>query len=319
MIARPPLSITSNLLGVREAMMRRSYVIKHWQLYVMLILPLAYFIVFKYFPIYGVTIAFKEFNVFKGITASEWVGFDVFRDIFSQKSFYVALRNTFMLNGLDLLFGFPAPIILAICLNELHLKRFRKISQTLLYLPHFISWVIIGGIVYQVFSTNYGMINLLLEKFGLGPFPFLSDKFYWLATYTSVGIWQSVGWGSIIYLAAITGINKELYEAAEVDGANRLRRIWHITLPGIRTTIIVLLILKIGDMVDIGFDRPYIIGNVMVREYSDVLSTYIYRIGLQSGQFSVATAVGLFQAIVGLVFILSANYISKKTTDEGII
>jgi len=300
-------------------MIRKNYLFKHWQLYVMLILPMAYFIVFKYMPIYGVQIAFKDFNVFKGISASEWVGLEVFKEIFSQKSFYVALRNTFMLNGLDLIVGFPAPIILAICLNELRLQKFKKIAQTMLYLPHFISWVIIGGIVYQVFATNYGMINLLLEDIGLGPIPFLSDKTAWLATYTSVGVWQSVGWGSIIYLAAITGINKELYEAAEVDGASRLRRIWHITIPGIRTTIIVLFILKIGDMVDIGFDRPFIIGNVMVREYSDVLSTYIYRIGLQSGQFSTATAVGLFQAVVGLVFILTANYVSKKTTDEGII
>ncbi|NMO97624.1 ABC transporter permease [Paenibacillus lemnae] len=298
--------------------MSRSFLFRRWQLYVMLILPMTFFIVFKYLPIYGITIAFKEFNVFKGIAGSEWVGLDVFKSIFSQQGFYTALRNTFLLNGLDLVFGFPAPIILAICLNELRMKMFKKVSQTLLYLPHFISWVIIGGMVYQVFSTNYGIVNLVLKEIGLGPFPFLSDKFHWLATYTSVGIWQGVGWGSIIYLAAITGINKELYEAADVDGASRLRKIWHITLPGIRTTIIVLLILKIGDMVDIGFDRPYIIGNVMVRDFSDVLSTYIYRIGLESGQFSIATAVGLFQAIVGLVFILGANYLSKKTTDEGI-
>ena len=295
------------------------YFIKHWQLYLMLVLPLTFFIVFKYFPIYGVQIAFKDFNVFKGVAESPWVGFSVFQEIFSQKSFYVALRNTFILNGLDLIFGFPAPIILAILLNEVRFLKFKKISQTLLYLPHFISWVIIGGIVYQVFATNFGMINLFLESFGIGPIPFLSDKYAWLATYTTVGIWQSVGWGSIIYLAAITGINKELYEAAEVDGASRLRKIWNVTLPGIRSTIIVLLILRLGDMIDIGFDRPYIIGNVMVRDFSDVLSTYIYRIGLQSGQYENATAVGLFQAVVGLVFILTANYISKKTTDEGII
>ena len=285
----------------------------------MLVLPLAFFIVFKYFPIYGVQIAFKDFNVFKGVAESGWVGLSVFKDIFTQQGFYIALRNTFLLNGLDLLFGFPAPIILAVLLNEIKFIRFKKIAQTLLYLPHFISWVIIGGIVYQVFSTNFGMINLFLDQFGIGPIPFLSEKNSWLVTYTSVGIWQSIGWGSIIYLAAITGINKELYEAAEVDGAGRLRKIWNITLPGIRSTIIVLLILRIGDMIDIGFDRPFIIGNVMVREYSDVLSTYIYRVGLQSGQYENATAVGLFQAVVGLVFILSANYISKKTTDEGII
>jgi len=300
-------------------MNKNSYFYRHWQLYVMLVLPIAYFLTFKYLPIYGVTIAFKDYNVFKGIEKSAWVGLDVFHHIFAMDSFYKALRNTFLLNGLDLIIGFPAPIILALLLNEIRFVMFKRLSQTLLYLPHFISWVIIGGMVYQVFATNYGIINLTLEKFGIGPYPFLSDKLYWLGTYVSVGIWQGAGWGSILYLAAMTAINKDLYEAADVDGASRLRRIWHITLPGIRTTIIVLLILKIGEMADIGFDRPYIIGNVMVRDFSDVLSTFIYRIGLQSGQFSNATAVGLFQAVVGLVFILSANYISKKMTDESII
>lgn len=300
-------------------MYKNSYLYRYWQLYLMLLLPLAYFFIFKYGPIYGVSIAFKDYNIFRGIKGSAWVGLDVFRDIFGMKSFYIALRNTFLLNGLDLLFAFPAPIILAILLNELRVARFKKLSQTVLYLPHFISWVIIGGMVYQVFATKAGIINLVIAKVGLGPFPFLADKYYWLVTYVSIGIWQSVGWGSIIYLAAMTGINKELYDAADVDGASRLRRIWHITIPGISSTIIVLLILKIGDMVDIGFDRPFIIGNVIVRDFSDVLSTFIYRIGLQTGQFSNATAVGLFQAVVGLLFILTANYIAKKTTGDGIV
>lgn len=300
-------------------MYKNSYLNRYWQLYLMLLIPLAYFFIFKYGPIYGVSIAFKDYNLFRGIKGSAWVGLDVFRDIFGMKSFYIALRNTFLLNGLDLLFAFPAPIILAILLNELRVAKFKKLSQTVLYLPHFISWVIIGGMVYQVFATKAGIINLVLAKVDLGPFPFLADKYYWLVTYVSIGIWQSVGWGSIIYLAAMTGINKELYDAADVDGASRLRRIWHITIPGMSSTIIVLLILKIGDMVDIGFDRPFIIGNVIVRDFSDVLSTFIYRIGLQTGQFSNATAVGLFQAMVGLLFILSANYIAKKTTGDGIV
>jgi len=300
-------------------MYKNSYLYRYWQLYLMLIIPLAYFFIFKYGPIYGVIIAFKDYNLFKGINASAWVGLDVFRDVFGMKGFYTALRNTFLLNGLDLVFAFPAPIILAVLLNELRSAKFKKLSQTVLYLPHFISWVIIGGLVYQVFATKAGIVNLVLAKIGLGPFPFLADKYYWLFTYVSIGIWQSIGWGSIIYLAAMTGINKELYDAADVDGASRFRRIWHITIPGISTTIIVLLILKIGDMVDIGFDRPFIIGNVIVRDFSDVLSTFIYRIGLQTGQFSNATAVGLFQAVVGLIFILGANYIAKKTTGDGIV
>ncbi|WP_192701398.1 ABC transporter permease [Paenibacillus sp. OAS669] len=285
----------------------------------MLMLPIAYFLVFKYGPMYGVTIAFKDFNLFQGINKSPWIGLDTFREIFKMDAFYVALRNTFMLNFLDLIFSFPAPILLALMLNELGRAWFKKLSQTILYLPHFISWVIIGGIVYQAFSTNSGVVNHLLGNIGIGPIPFLSDKYYWLVTYLGTGIWQSAGWGTIIYLAALTAINKELYEAADVDGAGRFAKIWNITLPGIRSTIIVLLILKLGEMVQIGFDRPFVIGNVTVAEFSQVLSTFVYKIGMQTGEYSVATAVGFFQAIVGLVFILTSNYISKKTTDEGIL
>ncbi|MFH5184159.1 ABC transporter permease [Paenibacillus sp. TAB 01] len=293
--------------------------IRYWQLYAMLLLPLVYFVVFKYGPMYGVTIAFKEFNLFQGINKSPWIGLATFREIFKMDAFYVALRNTFMLNFLDLIFSFPAPIVLALMLNELGRVWFKKLSQTILYLPHFISWVIIGGIVYQAFSTNSGVVNHLLGNIGIGPVPFLSDKYYWLITYLGTGIWQSAGWGTIIYLAALTAINKELYEAADVDGAGRFAKIWNITLPGIRSTIIVLLILKLGEMVQIGFDRPFVIGNVTVAEFSQVLSTFVYKMGMQTGEYSVATAVGFFQAVVGLVFILSSNYISKKTTDESIL
>lgn len=296
----------------------RAYLIRNWQLYAMLLLPVSFFIIFRYGPMYGVTIAFKDFNMFKGINASPWVGLDTFRSLFRMDSFYMALRNTFMLNLLDLLFSFPAPILLALMLNEVRVLWFKKLSQTILYLPHFISWVIVGGIVYQVFATNTGVMNIMLAKIGLEPIPFLSDKYYWLLTYLGTGIWHSAGWGTIIYLAALTGINQELYEAAEVDGAGRFKKIWHITLPGIRPTIIVLLIMKLGEMVSIGFERPYVIGNVTVRDFSEVISTFVYRMGLQTGDYSLATAVGFFQSVVGLIFILSANYISKKITDQGI-
>lgn len=224
-----------------------------------------------------------------------------------------------MLNFLDLLVSFPAPIILAIMLFEIRSAWFKKISQTILYIPHFISWVIIGGIVYQLFGNQSGMVNGVLISMGLDPIPFLTEKNSWLITYLFTGVWQSAGWGTILYLAALTGVNKELFEAAEVDGATRLRKIWHITLPSIKPTIVTLLILNLGKMVSIGFDRPYIIGNTAVREYSDVLSTFVYRIGLESGQYTLATVVGLFQAVVGLVFILGSNYISKKVTGDGIL
>ncbi|MFD1887201.1 ABC transporter permease [Paenibacillus wenxiniae] len=296
-----------------------TYLRRYWQLYFLLILPLAYFAIFKYGPMYGVQIAFKDFNFFQGINGSEWIGWDGFREVFQNQDFYRTLRNTLMLNILDLIVSFPAPLILAIMLYEVKTVWFKKLSQTILYIPHFISWVIIGGIVYQVFGTQSGFINNLWVSMGFQPIPFLTDPNYWLITYLLTGVWQSAGWGTILYLAALTGINRELYEAAEVDGATRMRRIWHITLPGLRPTIITLLIINLGNMVTIGFERPYVIGNVAVQEYSDVLSTFVYRIGLESGQYTLATVVGLFQAIVGLIFVLGANFAAKKTTGEGIL
>jgi len=295
------------------------YFRRHWQLYALLILPISYFLLFKYGPMYGVIIAFKDFNFFQGINGSKWIGFDAFREVFAMKDFYKTLRNTLMLNFLDLLLSFPAPLILAIMLYELKSVWFKKLSQTILYIPHFISWVIIGGIVYQVFGTQSGMINNIVTSLGFDAIPFLTDKNDWLLTYLLVGVWQSAGWGTIIYLAALTGINKELFEAAEVDGAGRLRKIWSITLPSLKPTIVTLLIINLGNMIAIGFERPYIIGNTAVREYSDVLSTFVYRIGIESGQYTLATVVGLFQAVVGLVFVLGANYASKKLADQSIL
>ncbi|WP_240416001.1 ABC transporter permease [Paenibacillus periandrae] len=286
-------------------------------LYFLLLLPMAYIIIFKYAPIYGVLMAFQDYNIFEGISGSEWVGLDVFKFIFEQNSFYRALKNTLVLNFLDLIVGFPAPIILAILLNELRHVRFKKATQTILYLPHFLSWIIIGGMAYLIFSSG-GMANSFLSSLGFANIEFLSEKTNWLIMYLAIGIWQSAGWGTILYLAAITGINKELYEAADMDGCNRLRKIWHITLPGIKPTIIILLILQIGRMLSIGFDRPFVLGNSLVSEYSDVISTFVYRIGIGSGDFSQATAVGLFQSVVGLVFLVTANFIAKKIGEQGI-
>ncbi|WP_408638509.1 ABC transporter permease [Paenibacillus baimaensis] len=286
-------------------------------LYFLLLLPIAYIIIFKYAPIYGVLMAFQDYNIFEGISGSEWVGLDVFKFIFEQNSFYRALKNTLVLNFLDLIVGFPAPIILAVLLNELRHVRFKKATQTILYLPHFLSWIIIGGMAYLIFSSG-GMANSFLSSLGFANIEFLSQKTNWLIMYLAIGIWQSAGWGTILYLAAITGINKELYEAADMDGCNRLRKIWHITLPGIKPTIIILLILQIGRMLSIGFDRPFVLGNSLVSEYSDVISTFVYRIGIGSGDFSQATAVGLFQSVVGLVFLVTANFIAKKIGEQGI-
>ncbi|MGO4345824.1 ABC transporter permease [Paenibacillus sp. MCAF9] len=291
---------------------------RDWQLYLLLILPLAYFIIFKYTPMLGVVIAFKDYNMFQGILASPWVGFETFREVFQMDGFYNALRNTFLLNFLDLVVSFPIPIALAILLNELRIKWFKKGAQTILYLPHFISWVIIGGMAIQLLATNNGIVNNLLKSLGMKVIPFLTEPVYWVLTYLGIGIWQSAGWGTIIYLAALTGINKDLYEAADVDGASRMRKIWHITLPGIKPTIIILLIINIGHMASIGFDRPFVLSNPLVTDVSEVISTYVYKIGIQSARYTIATAIGLFQAVVGLIFLLSADYISRKVNDQGI-
>lgn len=296
-----------------------AYLRRYWQLYALLVLPVSYFIIFKYGPMYGILIAFKDFNFFQGINGSEWIGLDGFREVFAMPDFYKVLRNTLMLNFLDLVVSFPAPLFLAIMLYELKIGWFKKLSQTILYIPHFISWVIIGGIVLQVFGTQSGMINNIITSFGFDAIPFLTDKNDWLITYLVVGVWQSAGWGTIIYLAALTGINRELFEAADVDGAGRLRKIWSITLPSLKPTIVTLLIINLGHMIAIGFERPYIIGNTAVRDYADVLSTFVYRIGIESGQYTIATVVGLFQAVVGLVFVLGANYASKKLADQSIL
>lgn len=306
-----------NHVGIKRGKLFLLRIKRDALLYALLLLPISYIAIFKYAPIYGLIMAFQDYNIFEGIRGSEWVGLDVFRFIFQQDSFYRALKNTLVLNVLDLIAGFPAPILLAILLNEVRQVRFKKITQTVLYLPHFMSWVIIGGIVYLMFS-NSGMVNHFIAALGLEKIEFLSQKIPWLITYIFVGVWQNIGWGTIIYLAAITGINKELYEASDMDGCSRLRKMWHITLPGIKPTINILLILQIGRMVSIGFDRPFVMGNSLVSEYSDVISTFVYRVGISSGDFSQATAVGLFQSVVGLTLLVGANYIAKKLGEDGI-
>lgn len=293
------------------------YLRSNYLLYLMLIVPVAYVLVFKYLPMYGIQIAFKDYNIFKGASESPWNHFETFRKMFSSPQFFDVVRNTLVLNGLDLLIGFPAPIILAVLINELVWGKFKKVSQTILYLPHFLSWVIIGGIVAQLLAPT-GMVNSLLSDIGGHPLPFLTNKYAWVANYILVGIWQNAGWGTILYLAAMTGIDKQLYEAAEADGAGRFKKMWHVTLPGIRPTIVILLILQIGNIMAINFDRPFNIQNNLVMDYGDVISTYVYRVGIKAANFSVGAAVGLFQSVICLIFLLSSNFISRKLGDDGI-
>lgn len=308
---------TSRAQSILVKRSSQSFLRRQWPLYVMMLAPLTFFIVFKYFPMAGVVVAFKDYNMFIGVWASDWVGLDVFREIFALPQFYRAVRNTLMLNLLALL-TFPVPIILAIMLNELRIRWFKRVSQTLLYLPHFISWVIVGGMAIRLLSTNTGSVNRLITDLGGQPIPFLEEPVHWIVTYIGSGVWHYAGWGTILYLAALTGVNRELYEAADVDGASRLRKIWHITLPGIKPTIIVLFIIQIGHMADIGFEQPYALQNGYVMEVAEVISTYVYKVGIQSARFAVATAVGLFQSVVGLILLLTAELISRKVTDQGI-
>ena len=293
---------------------------RDWRLYAMLAVPIIWYLLFCYKPMVGLIIAFQKFNIFKGIAGSKFVGLENFKFVFVMRDFGIALRNTLWLNTLDLVFGFPVPIILAILLNEMRMMKWKKFSQTLLYLPHFLSWVIIGGMVLQIFAPTTGAINAILMKLGLidSNIPFLTNGAWWTFTYVLVGVWQGMGWGTILYLAAITGLDASLFEAAEIDGANKLQRIWHITLPGIRSTIVVLLVLNIGRMMSIGFDRPFIIGNTLVKDTCDVISTFVYRAGIENNQFARATAIGLFQSVVGVVLITIANTISRWFDEQSI-
>jgi putative aldouronate transport system permease protein len=288
------------------------------QLYLLLAIPLLVLFVFSYLPMIGLIIAFQDYNIFKGFFGSKWAGFAVFKEIFRMPSFWAALRNTFLLNGLNLAVGFPAPIILALMLNEVRGKGIKRTFQSTMYLPHFLSWAIIGSLAVELLADNTGLVNVFIKSHGGKIIPFLSERWRWLFTYQGIWIWQNAGWGTIIYLSSLTAINPELYEAAEVDGAGRWRKIWSITLPGISSTMVVLLILQVGKIVNISFEQPYIMGNDLVRDFADVISTFVYRMGILSARYNVGAAAGLFQSVVGLVFLLTANTVARKLTDTGI-
>ncbi len=298
-----------------------SFLRRDWQLYLLLLLPVAFVIIFKYAAYPGLRMAFMDYKPAKGYAGSKWVGFETFEKIFKDKDFTRALKNSLVFNFADLAISFPAPIIIALMLNELRLPRFKKWSQTILYLPHFLSWVIVSSVMYSLFKPETGLINILLMNTGLinKGIPFLTETGHWSVTYLLVGVWQGMGWGSIIYLAAITGINAELYEAATVDGAGRLGKIWHVTLPGIRPTMVTLLIMNLGRVMGSNFERIDSFANVQVRDASYQLAIYIYEKGLAGSNFSRATAVGLFQSLTGLLLVLAADWVAKRLGDDGLL
>lgn len=295
-----------------------QYIGKKKYLYLLLIPGVVYFLIFHYFPMYGVIIAFKDFNFAKGILRSEWIGFDNFRYMFGLSDFYTVFWNSLSLSLLRLVFGFPFPILLAILLNEMRSVVYQRVTQTIIYIPHFISWVVIGGIMVNFLSPSWGIVNMFLKQLGVEPIFFLAEEQYFRPLVVLSSMWKEAGWESIIYLAAIMGINSELYEAASIDGASRLQKLRYIVLPGIKSTIIILLILRLGQIMGNGFEQIFVLQNPMNLGVSEVFETYAYRVGILGGRFSFGTTVGLFTSVIGLIFLIASNRIAKWMKEDGI-
>ncbi|MGI0366151.1 ABC transporter permease [Streptococcus pneumoniae] len=285
-----------------------EHIQKYWILYLMMIPATVLLILFTYGPMYGIIMAFQDFTVFKGYTGSPFVGLKHFQRLFSDPLFYRLFKNTFMVGVLDFLFSFPAPLIFALILNEVRKVRFKSVVQSISYLPHFIPLVVMVGI-----------INSLLSSLGMEPISFFTKSEWFLPLYIGSGVWKTIGWGSIIYMGALTNIDSTLYEAADMDGANRWHKMWHVTLPSLRPTVVTLFILNAGGIMQVGFEKVFLMSSPATYEVSDVLSTYVYRQGILNSDFSYSAAVGLFNNIVALLFVLLANKIAKKLGEEGIV
>ncbi|MCU6796011.1 ABC transporter permease subunit [Paenibacillus sp. WQ 127069] len=286
-------------------------------LYVLLLPSIAYFFLFSIVPYYGLTIAFKNFSPFVGIADSPWVGLRHFERLMENPDFYRLLRNTLLISLYKLGFGFPVPILFALLLNEVRSVVFKRSVQTITYFPHFLSWVVFGGIV-VTFLTPSGVINAMLKAFGMAPVNFLVDQQFFRPILVVTGILKDFGWSAIIYLAALAGVNPELYHSAKVDGAGKFHQMLHVTLPGILPTISLMLIINLSHLLDAGFEQIFVLMNPTVYEVGDIIDTYVYRMGLEKGQFSVATAVGLFKGVIGFVLIVSANWLLRRFDQRSI-
>lgn len=295
-----------------------EHIQKYWILYLMMIPATVLLILFTYGPMYGIIMAFQDFTVFKGYTGSPFVGLKHFQRLFSDPLFYRLFKNTFMVGVLDFLFSFPAPLIFALILNEVRKVRFKSVVQSISYLPHFIPLVVMVGIIFELFGS-YGIINSLLSSLGMEPISFFTKSEWFLPLYIGSGVWKTIGWGSIIYMGALTNIDSTLYEAADMDGANRWHKMWHVTLPSLRPTVVTLFVLNAGGIMQVGFEKVFLMSSPATYEVSDVLSTYVYRQGILNSDFSYSAAVGLFNNIVALLFVLLANKIAKKLGEEGIV
>ncbi|MGM0126001.1 ABC transporter permease [Enterococcus sp. AZ194] len=287
-------------------------------LYLMILPGILYFIIFKYVPMGGLVIAFQDYQPFLGITGSPWVGLKHFVRLFTEPTFLMLLKNTLILFAMNIFIFFPLPIVLSLLLNEVKNKYFKNGVQTLIYIPHFMSWVIIVSITYVFLNVDGGIINEFLASIGKEKISFLTSTEWTRIVYIIQVIWRELGWSTIIYLSAITAVDTQLYEAAEMDGAGRLRKTWHVTLPAIRPVIITLLILKIGATLDLGFEHMFLLLNSLNRNVAEIFDTYIYTAGLKNGQLSFSTAMGMFKGVVGLVMVVLANKLAKKLGEDGV-
>ncbi|PYI55803.1 ABC transporter permease [Paenibacillus flagellatus] len=286
--------------------------------FVLLAPVLLYYLLFKYVPMFGIIVSFKDYNLFKGVWQSEWVGLKYYKMFFHNPDAYTILRNTVLLGLYKLLFGFPAPIILALLLNELRWKGYKRFVQSVSYMPHFLSSVVVAGFMVMILSPSTGFVNHVIQSMGFEPINFLQKASWFRTLYVSSDVWQEVGWGSIIYLAALTSIDPQLYEASRIDGAGRWKQMLHVTLPGIAPAIVILFTLQIGKILELSFEKVFLLSNAATYETSDILATYVYRMGIVQANFSYASAIDLFMGVIGFVFVYSANQVSRRLGETSL-
>lgn len=296
----------------------KRYWKNNWVLHAFLIPGMLFLIIFRYAPMYGITIAFKNFSIVKGIWNRPWVGLKQFEYLLKSRDFWRVLNNSLSISVLRMVCGFPAPLLLALMLNEMRAMKYKRTMQSILYLPHFLSWVIVVGLLYNLLSPTTGILNYFRRYVGLTPISFLTDSSRIRGVMILTDIWKSAGWGTIVYMAAMTGIDPSLYEAAMIDGASRLQRIRHITMPGIASTVIVLLILRVGSLMSNGFEEIYLLQNSMTIDVMEVFEVYSYTVGLKEGRYSFSTAVGLFTSVIGCVLLFTTNFLSRRVRGYGL-
>ncbi len=307
--------------GIVSPSARRRYINNYWQLYAMMLVPLLYFLLFKYIPMFGNILAFRRYKPLTGPFGVSWVGFRYFQMFLKDEGFIRAFYNTLTLSSMNLVINFPVPIIFALLLNEVQNLKFKKLVQTFSYMPRFISTVVVISILTELLSPSSGVLNRLLQDaFGLEPIYYMNEPDYFRALYIITDMWQYTGWSAIVYLAAITGINAELFEAARIDGANRRQQVFYVTIPTIMPTVMVMFILKVGHLLSLGFEKVLLMYTPANSSVSDIIDTYVYRMGFQSSanQYSYATAIGLFSGLIGLILVSSANYLSRRLTGESV-